>query len=260
MIPKIIHFVWLGGTEKPANIKACIKSWKRHLPDWEFKEWNETSFDINSHPYVKDAINKRKWAFASDYIRLYALSNWGGVYLDTDIRLFKSLNEFLKYDFFTAHECFYPIFESKKHLLTPDGYRIDSNSEEFGGFGIISSVIGCNPNHPFISEMLNFYDNLSPNSSGEYDNCIIDRILALKLEQYGYRYIDEMQSLCNGVTVFTSNMFRTYKKLSIKDTVLFHQCINSWNPLSLKSCLTEIKLKIYQSFWRIQEYLISNKP
>lgn len=165
------------------------------------------------------------------------------------------MNRFLKYEFFTAHECFYPIFETKKHLLTSDGYRIDSIIDEFGGFGIMSSVIGCRPNHPFISEMLDFYNNLLPNSEGEYNNPIIDKILSLKLEKYGYRYVDEKQELSNGVIIFTSDLFQTYKSLSIKNAVLYHQCINSWNPQNIKSVMTHLKLKIYQLSWRIQEYM-----
>ncbi len=168
------------------------------------------------------------------------------------------MNGFLKYDFFTAHECFSSIFEGKKHLIDPDGYRIDSETEEFGGFGIMSSVMGCIPNHPFISEILDFYNNLLPNSCGEYPNYIIDRVLALKLERYGYRYIDERQQLSNGVTIFTTDLFWTQKRLFVRNGILFHECMNSWNQSHLKSLMTKIKLKVYQFSWRLQEFLINS--
>lgn len=79
MIPKIIHYIWLGGNPKSKLIRMCIKSWKKYLPDFEIKEWNETNFNIDAYPYVKDAINKKKYAFAADYIRLKVLKDWGGI-------------------------------------------------------------------------------------------------------------------------------------------------------------------------------------
>lgn len=85
MIPKKIHYVWVGGKEKPKNIRKCMKSWKKHLKDYEIIEWNENNFDINSHPFVKAAYNAKKWAFVSDYIRAYVIYNEGGIYLDTDV-------------------------------------------------------------------------------------------------------------------------------------------------------------------------------
>ena len=79
MIPKKIHYVWVGGKEKPDEVKECIKTWKKHCPDYEIKEWNESNFDINSHPFVQAAYKAKKWAFVSDYIRIYALLNEGRI-------------------------------------------------------------------------------------------------------------------------------------------------------------------------------------
>lgn len=76
-IPKKIHYVWVGGKEKPKDIKRCMKTWKKHLDGYEIIEWNEDNFDINSHPFVKAAYEAKKWAFVSDYIRAYALYNEG---------------------------------------------------------------------------------------------------------------------------------------------------------------------------------------
>ena len=96
MIPKIIHYCWFGGNEKPEIIKNCIKSWKEYCPDWEIKEWNEDNFDVTSIPYMKEAYDQKKWAFVSDVARLIVLQRYGGVYLDTDVEI-QRMNPFEKY-------------------------------------------------------------------------------------------------------------------------------------------------------------------
>ena len=82
-IPKVIHYCWFGGKEKPPLVKKCIESWHQYCPDYEIKEWNETNFDVDCIPYVAAAYADKKWAFVSDYARLYLVYEYGGVYLDT---------------------------------------------------------------------------------------------------------------------------------------------------------------------------------
>ncbi len=95
-IPKIIHFIWFGGNPYTKIVNLCISSWKQFCPDYEIKLWNEDTFDINSNLYVKEAYEARKWAFVSDYVRLYALYTYGGVYIDSDVELLKELDPLLK--------------------------------------------------------------------------------------------------------------------------------------------------------------------
>ena len=110
MIPKVIHYVWLGRGEKNERIKHCIDSWHKYLPDYEIKEWNEDNFDINYNEFTKKAYELGKYAFVSDVVRLYALYNEGGIYLDTDVEVYKSLDEFLNEEAFTGFECVhYPV-------------------------------------------------------------------------------------------------------------------------------------------------------
>ena len=87
MIPKIIHYCWFGESEKSALHIKCIESWKKYLPDYEIKEWNESNFDVNTVAYVKQAYDAKKYAFVSDYARLYALYNFGGIYFDLDVEV-----------------------------------------------------------------------------------------------------------------------------------------------------------------------------
>ena len=95
-IPKIIHYVWMGGKEKPPKIKKCIKTWKKHLKDYEFIEWNEKNFDINSNSFVKKMYENKKWAFVADYARTKAIYEYGGIYFDTDMEVVKNIDELLK--------------------------------------------------------------------------------------------------------------------------------------------------------------------
>ena len=95
MIPKIIHYCWFGRKEKPKKIKKCIESWKKIMPDYQIIEWNEDNFDINLLKYTKDAYNAEKYAFVSDVARVKALYEMGGIYLDTDVVVYKSFDSIL---------------------------------------------------------------------------------------------------------------------------------------------------------------------
>ena len=110
MIPKKIHYVWLGKGEKNDRIKHCIESWKKYLPNYEIIEWNEDNFDIEYNDFTKKAYENKKWAFVSDVVRLYALYKEGGIYMDTDVEVYKPLDEFLNEEGFSGFECkHYPV-------------------------------------------------------------------------------------------------------------------------------------------------------
>lgn len=95
MIPKIIHYCWLSNDPIPEFLKKCMASWKEKLPDYQFYLWNLNRFDIESSKWVKQAFNAKKYAFAADYIRLYALYNYGGFYLDMDVEILKPFDDLL---------------------------------------------------------------------------------------------------------------------------------------------------------------------
>ncbi|MBQ9338999.1 MAG: glycosyl transferase [Paludibacteraceae bacterium] len=104
MIPKIIHYCWFGGAQMPELARNCIESWRKFLPDYELRLWNEQTFDINSVPYVKEAYEARKFAFMTDYVRLWALNKYGGIYMDTDVEVLCSLDDLLALPAFTGYE------------------------------------------------------------------------------------------------------------------------------------------------------------
>lgn len=104
MIPKVIHYCWFGNNPKPELIQNCIGSWRKFCPDYELVEWNETNFDVSCIPYVQKAYADKKWAFVSDYARLYVVYTYGGVYLDTDVLLHNSIDDLLQYDCWMASD------------------------------------------------------------------------------------------------------------------------------------------------------------
>ncbi len=130
-IDKHIHYCWFGGNPKSDIIHKCIKSWKEVLPDYKITEWNETNFDINMSEYTKEAYEHKKYAFVSDYARFYVLRKYGGIYLDTDVEVKKSLDPFLE------HECFMG-FENKKDVAP-------------------GLIIGTVKNHPAIEAVYETY-------------------------------------------------------------------------------------------------------
>lgn len=95
MIPKIIHYCWFGGKPLPRGAKKCIASWRKYLPDYEIKEWNESNFDMNCCDYVREAYQAKKWAFVSDYARFKILYDQGGLYFDTDVEVIKPLDSLI---------------------------------------------------------------------------------------------------------------------------------------------------------------------
>lgn len=93
MIPKTIHYCWFGGNPLPELAQKCIASWKKYCPDYEIIEWNESNYDISTAPlYVREAYEAKKWGFVPDYIRLELIYKYGGIYLDTDVEIIKSLD------------------------------------------------------------------------------------------------------------------------------------------------------------------------
>lgn len=102
MIPKILHYCWFGHGPMTNTAKKCMKSWLKKLPDYQFKEWNETNFDIHINQYVEEAYNEKEFRFVSDYARLYALYTEGGIYLDVDCKVIKSFNPLLNQKGFTS--------------------------------------------------------------------------------------------------------------------------------------------------------------
>lgn len=172
---KKIHYCWFGGKKLPKSVEQCIKTWKKQLPDYEIIEWNENNFDINVCPFVKQAYENKKWAFVSDYARIYALYNEGGIYFDTDVKVLKNI----------------------EHIIDKDmvlGY------EDSGFFG--TAFISVKEKHnKHIKEILDYYnklDEFNPEIMYNYANPVI---ITKTIRKYD-SYIDN-----NGIEIFDNSVY-----------------------------------------------------
>lgn len=104
MIPKKIHYIWFGGNSLSPLALRCIDSWRVQCPDYEIVRWDESNFDISQNRYCREAYEQGKWAFVSDYARLWVLVHEGGIYMDTDVELLRPLDPFLDEEAFSGFE------------------------------------------------------------------------------------------------------------------------------------------------------------
>lgn len=212
MIPKLIHYCWFGGKSLPSLASKCINSWEKHLPDYQLILWNEENFDIDTVPYVKEAYASGKYAFVTDYIRLYALYHYGGIYMDTDVEVIKNMDNLLHLPGFSG-------FESDKDVPT--------------------GIMACEKYNEWAKEQLDFYENkhflkidrtLDLTSNVE----IISRSMAAK----GFRLDNKYQVYKNCMHFFPKDYFCPKSRTGIinitANTYCIHHFAASWLPPHLK--------------------------
>lgn len=139
MIPKIIHYCWFGRNPLPPLAERCIASWRKFLPDYEIKEWNEDNFDVNIVPYTAEAYALKKYAFVSDYARFWILYKYGGIYFDTDVEVIKPLDDIIARGNFMGFET--------------DPKRGHTSGSVAPGLGL-----GVNPGQGLVKKMLDYYE------------------------------------------------------------------------------------------------------
>lgn len=217
-IPKTIHYCWFGKGKKSKLFKKCIKTWRNVLPDYEIIEWNEENFDINSNLYVKQAYNAKKYEFVSDYVRMYVLYNYGGIYMDTDVEVLKPLNKFLNYTAFIGFE-----------------------EDKFCG----TSIIGSEKENVMIKKFLDSYNDISfVRDDGSFDETTnVNRITKILLE-HGLKF-DNTQQNVKDISVFPKTYFSPLNFDDIKtdfsdNTYTIHHFAGSWLPKEVKN---NIKIK-----------------
>lgn len=199
MIDKIIHYCWFGGNRKPELVRDCIKSWKKHLPDYKIIEWNEKNSDL-SHPFVQHAYKMKKWAFVADYIRFTVLYENGGLYLDTDMLVLRPLDSFLKNDCFFGAE---------------DDYLISCG------------IIGANKSNDLIKKCLLKYDLVEVDEGINWSEFVITIILTnIFRSEYGYKngFENEIVKI-NNIIIYPPAYFYPFPHDCKNDIVNFKKYI-----------------------------------
>ena len=229
---KKIYYVWLGGKPLPPSVKSCMKSWRQHCPDWEIIEWNEHNFPVGKYKYVKEAIEKKKYAFASDFIRLWALWHMGGVYCDTDVTILRKIEGSIDNDFVCGIENFLITSDQMKYM-TIDG--LDKRTGKIiSGFGMQTGFMYSEPHNIFVKYCMNtvYGDGQRPfiNDDGTLNTIIIDGAMILAIKEFGFKFQDTTQRLHSGITIYNSSVYAFPATKNDKSYVV-HWYDQSWQEL-----------------------------
>ncbi|HJV78819.1 MAG TPA: glycosyltransferase [Paludibacter sp.] len=266
MIPKIIHYCWFGKGLMPKSQIDCIKSWKKLMPDYKIIRWDESNFDANLCSFSKCSLQEKIYSPVSDVCRYYALNKYGGIYLDTDVELFKRFDEFLDVDFFSAIEMYPEFYAEGLPLLDPDGSPLVAGTE-IPHLEMLTSTIGCAPDNILITECLDYYLNIEADASyvREYRKYVNnDRLVAKFATQHGFRYKDEKQILTNNMVIYPTGIFGHKLCVNPDYTVSYHHNAASWGGKTKKQefmiLLDKLHLlKIYMRLKRIKNRIFDEK-
>ena len=222
MIPKIIHYCWFGGKPLPKLAQRCIASWKKYLPDYEIKEWNESNFDVHCIPYCSEAYKARKYAFVSDYARFKILYEEGGLYFDTDVEIIRNMDHIIARGPFMGRE----------RIIGPN--MGDSAGVAPGlGLGVNPGLgLGVNPGLGLYKELLDLYGKLTfLNADGSLNIKTVVDYTTEVLEQHGYDPALEEQQVA-GIWIYPKEYFCPFDKkrrlVITERTVSIHHYAGTW--------------------------------
>lgn len=245
-IPKKIHYVWLGGLPMPREIEGCIQSWSIHMPDYEIKRWDEMSIREIDNEFVHEAMAERKWAFASDVIRLYALYHYGGIYLDTDVEVMKSFDPLLGLNGFIGRE-------SSMHIIGHETVNF-----------LTSCCIGAERGNSFIGRCLGYYNGRHFVTSFDrslpvelrLDMRLNSEILCRLAQDLGYRWsvLCDYEQVCGDITVFPGDFFDPDSVTP--NSYCRHLALGSWREGECQTWNYSLKYKIQWRVWAMIEKIL----
>ena len=238
MIPKIIHYCWLSGEENmPDDIKACLESWHKYLPDYQFINWNDTNFDWNLCEFTRWHRDNNQYSFCSDYIRCWALYNYGGIYLDCDVMVFKSFDELLKL----------------KRIITKEWTYLYNDYLE-------AAILGCEKGDIAFKKILNYYNKCEEHFTVR-KNTIAPLIMKWCFASYKLNIIDDLNDEI--VDDETINILDPHKYFSVSSKDAFAQhCFKGswWRTNSKINCLKSNNIKIFLCAHKpIENYIPQDK-
>lgn len=224
-IPKVIHYCWFGGNDKPSLAKKCINSWKKFCPDYDIIEWNETNFDVYQNDYLKWCYDNKKWAFLTDYIRLLIVNEQGGIYFDTDVEAIAPLDDLLNY------EAFYG-FENSSAINTGQGF-------------------GAVKGHVSVKLMIEQYEALKPDENGNFPLITCPKLNTDALVPLGVK-LNGKKQIINNMLILPVDYMNPYNDetgimTKTKNTVSIHWYSKSWltKKVILRSKLTKPLHRIF---------------
>lgn len=245
MIPKIIHYCWISGDNKPELIKRCIASWKSVMPEYQIKCWSLDTIGDCFIPFVQEAIEVKQYPAAADYIRLFALYTEGGIYLDSDVEVLRTFDPLLNNQFFSGTEA------------AKNGDNI--------GFNIEAAIMGSEKGHPYLKECMKYYEQRNfIHENGEYDNkySVMPWVISsIANRMYGYDYQNKEYHLDDGVTIYSTDYFTNnlcLQEFLNEGTYAIHRNAASWKSMEHRGKLFHFcrKHNLMDFYNRIERFLI----
>lgn len=225
MIPKVIHYCWFGRNPLPPLAVKCIESWKKYLPDYEIKEWNEDNFDVNIIPYTQEAYKAKKYAFVSDYARFWILYKYGGLYFDTDVEVIKPMGD---------------IIERGAFMGCENETKVGVPLYVAPGLGL-----GCEAGNPVYADLLELYAPFHfINKDGSLNLKTIVQYTSEYFDLEGLKKENDVQCV-KGIWIYPKEYFCPIDYYTAKinitiNTVAIHHYSESWLPMYIR---------IERAFW-----------
>lgn len=219
MIPKVIHYCWFGGNPLPDFAVKCIDSWRKYMPDYEIKEWNESNFDVNIIAYTKEAYEAKKYAFVSDYARFWILYKYGGVYFDTDVEVIRPLDKIIERGAFM-------------------GCEIDGQDPHYGDIAVAPGLgLAVEAGHQVYKTILDKYAELKfYNEDGSLDTTTVVQHTTRVLKKIGLQNITGIQNI-GDIYIYPQCYFNPFDDATgrlhkTKDTYTIHWFSKTWLNIS----------------------------